>query len=201
MCVQYGTFLLCSHFHSSACQSCCLPKGCDVCQRNLSAVKVLKKVGHFCLIADMGPVWHSVAVESSKVYFLTFGASSVNSVCLMNHVTLPFCEQRLSSVFFHSRVGQLCKSAMSYSAFNCSVHSHEMWHKLFGCHLNYLYTPLLDVKIGLLCSAAKQIFHSRRLKLNNMRTKWKSRQTCVSVRAVDKTISIIHCFTVLVPYS
>lgn len=43
------------------------------------------------------------------------------------------------------------------------VQRYEMWYKLFGCHLNYLYAPLLDVKIGLLCSAAQQIFHSLRI--------------------------------------
>ena len=127
-------------------------------------------------MADTGPAWHTVIVERSKVYFWTFSASSVNFVCLMNLLAFTGLRAEISICLIRSIVEQLCKSAMSHYAFNASVlwsvccyDVTAMWHKLFGCHLNYLYTPLLDVKIGLLCSAAQQIFHSLRINLNIMR--------------------------------
>lgn len=137
-------------------------------------------------MADTGPVRRTVTVERSKVYFWTFRASSVNFVCLMNLLAFTGLRAEISICLIRSIVELLCKSTMSHYAFNglvlWSVCCYEMWHKLFGCHLNYLYTPLLDVKIGLLCSAVQQIFHSLRINLNNIRMMWKQCQTYLNMR-------------------
>lgn len=128
----------------------------------------------FRLMSDTGPVWHSVTVERPQVYFWTFSASSVNFVWLITLWLYRSASRdkhlSLSTALWDSYVSPWCCTMPSVLWL---VRCYEMWHKLFGCHLNYLYTPLLDVKIGLLCSAAQQIFHSLRIKLNNMRMLWK----------------------------
>lgn len=83
---------------------------------------------------------------------------------------------------------ELCKSTLLSCTLDSSLpwllRCYEMWHELFGCHLNYLYTPLLVVKIGLLCSAVQQILYSLSVKVSFMRMEqrsvwmWKQQTSC-----------------------
>lgn len=138
-----------------------------------------------------------VTIERSKIYFRMFSGLYVNFCSYHTDLVDPLvCRQRQASVllccdaFWASYVSLLSRTLNS--SLPRWLRCYEMWHEQFGCHLNYLYTPLLDVKIGLLCSATNVLFSQCQKWLS-----WEWSSILCECESSRWVVSIIYCFTVL----